>query len=181
MNVSARSLEDIELGSWILQRLKDDRVDPRRLGLEITETTAIGSLDDAVGLATRLTGAGCGFALDDFGAGFGSFSYLKNLPFTAVKIAGEFVAQVDADPVDAAFVTGSWASPDSSGCGSWPNRSTGRSWSSGCAPSASTTGGASTWAGRGRCRSWWCDGPELVVRRATLWAARSDPSTLSVS
>ncbi len=105
VNVSARSLEDVELGSWVLQRLKDDEVDPGRLGLEITETAAIGSLDDAVGLANRLTRAGCGFALDDFGAGFGSFSYLKNLPFTAVKIAGEFVSHLDTDPVDAALVT----------------------------------------------------------------------------
>ena len=55
-------------------------------------------------MATRLTEAGCGFALDDFGAGFGSFSYLKHLPFTAVKIAGEFVRQLDPDPVDRALV-----------------------------------------------------------------------------
>jgi len=56
-------------------------------------------------LATRLVDAGCGFALDDFGAGFGSFSYLKHLPFTAVKIAGEFVRQLDRDPVDRALVS----------------------------------------------------------------------------
>ena len=68
---------------------------PERLGLEITETTAIKSLDAARLLATRLTEAGCGFALDDFGAGYGSFSYLKYLPFTTVKIAGEFVRQAD--------------------------------------------------------------------------------------
>ena len=49
--------------------------------------------------------AGCGFALDDFGAGYGSFTYLKHLPFTTVKIAGEFVRQVDDDAVDRALVT----------------------------------------------------------------------------
>ena len=80
-------------------------VEPRRLGLEITETAAIGSVAAARALATRLTDAGCGFALDDFGAGFGSFSYLKHLPFTAVKIAGEFVRQLDRDPVDRALVS----------------------------------------------------------------------------
>jgi diguanylate cyclase (GGDEF)-like protein len=105
VNVSARSLEDGDLGGWILGCLKEADVEPHRLGLEITETTAIGSLHAARLLATQLTEAGCGFALDDFGAGFGSFSYLKHLPFTAVKIAGEFVHQLDRDPVDRALVS----------------------------------------------------------------------------
>ncbi len=106
VNVSARSLEDAELGGWILSGLAEAQVEPQRLGLEITETTAIGSLAAARALATRLTEAGCGFTLDDFGAGFGSFSYLKYLPFTSVKIAGEFVRQLDRDPVDRALVAG---------------------------------------------------------------------------
>ena len=105
VNVSARSLEDDELGPWILARLAEADVEPRRLGVEITETTAIGSVTAARALATQLTAAGCGFALDDFGAGFGSFSYLKHVPFTAVKIAGEFVRQLDRDPVDRALVS----------------------------------------------------------------------------
>ena len=105
VNVSARSLENPDLGRWILELLKEAEVAPERLGLEITETTAIKSLDAARLLATRLTEAGCGFALDDFGAGYGSFSYLKYLPFTTVKIAGEFVRQVDDHAVDRALVT----------------------------------------------------------------------------
>ena len=105
VNVSARSLENPDLGRWVLELLKKSEVAPDRLGLEITETTAIKSLDAARLLATRLTEAGCGFALDDFGAGFGSFSYLKYLPFTTVKIAGEFVRQVDDDDVDRALVS----------------------------------------------------------------------------
>jgi diguanylate cyclase (GGDEF)-like protein len=105
VNISARSLEDDDLGRWILDQLKRGEVAPERLGLEITETAAIDSLDAARVLATRLTDAGCGFALDDFGAGFASFSYLKHLPFTAVKIAGEFVRLLDSDPVDCALVT----------------------------------------------------------------------------
>ena len=105
MNVSARSLDDPELGGWILDQLKVAEVEPDRLGLEITETAAISSLDAARLLARQLSDAGCGFTLDDFGAGFASFSHLKNLPFTAVKIAGEFVRQADADPVDRALIT----------------------------------------------------------------------------
>ncbi|MBA3524933.1 MAG: EAL domain-containing protein [Geodermatophilaceae bacterium] len=105
VNVSARSLEDADLGSFILDRLKEAEVDPHRFGLEITETTAIGGRYAVRVLADRLTEAGCGFSLGDFGAGFGSFSSLKQLPFTEVKIAGEFVRQLDADPVDRALVT----------------------------------------------------------------------------
>jgi diguanylate cyclase (GGDEF)-like protein len=105
VNVSARSLDDPELGGWILEQLKVADVEPERLGLEITETAAISSLDAARFLARQLSDAGCGFTLDDFGAGFASFSHLKNLPFTAVKIAGEFVRQADADPVDRALIT----------------------------------------------------------------------------
>ena len=105
VNVSARSLDDQDLGGWILEQLKVAEVEPERLGLEITETAAIGSLDAARFLARQLSEAGCGFTLDDFGAGYASFSHLKNLPFTAVKIAGEFVRQADADPVDRALIT----------------------------------------------------------------------------
>ena len=104
VNVSARSLDDAELGPWILAVLARAGVDPRRLGLEVTETAAIGSLDAARDLAGRLTRAGCGFTLDDFGAGFGSFSHLKHLPFTGIKIAGDFVRQLDREPVDRALV-----------------------------------------------------------------------------
>ena len=105
VNISARSLEDDDLGAWILHRLDTHGVEPGRLGLEITETTAITNVDAARRLVGRLTRAGCGFSLDDFGAGFGSFSHLKNLPFTAVKIAGEFVRQLDIDRVDRALVS----------------------------------------------------------------------------
>jgi diguanylate cyclase (GGDEF)-like protein len=105
VNISARSLEDDDLGGWVLDRLAALDVRPGRLGLEITETTAITNLDAAQRLVERLTGAGCGFSLDDFGAGFGSFSHLKHLPFTAVKIAGEFVRQADTDRVDRALVS----------------------------------------------------------------------------
>ena len=104
VNVSARSMEDPDLGAWILHRLDEAEVEPCRLGLEITETAAISSVDAARALAHRLTEAGCGFALDDFGSGFGSFSHLKHLPFSSVKIAGEFVRQLDTDQVDRALV-----------------------------------------------------------------------------
>jgi diguanylate cyclase (GGDEF)-like protein/PAS domain S-box-containing protein len=105
VNVSGRSVRDAEIGPWILDELARARVAPWRLGLEITETAAVDCMDAARDLATTLIEAGCGFALDDFGAGFGSFSYLKNLRFTSVKIGGDFVQQIDDDRVDRALVT----------------------------------------------------------------------------
>jgi len=104
VNMSARSLDDDGLGRWILGRLSEAGVEPGRLGLEITETAALTSLDAARRLATQLIEAGCGFALDDFGSGFGSFTYLKHLRFTSVKIGGDFVRQLDDNRVDRALV-----------------------------------------------------------------------------
>ncbi|MGI5128833.1 putative bifunctional diguanylate cyclase/phosphodiesterase [Pseudonocardia sp. CA-107938] len=103
-NLSGRSLEDPDLGGWILDELRRNEVQPDRLGVEITETAAVTELAAARGLATRLVEAGVGFALDDFGAGFGSFAYLKHLRFTSVKVAGDFVAQVDQSDTDRALV-----------------------------------------------------------------------------
>jgi diguanylate cyclase (GGDEF)-like protein len=103
-NLSGRSLEDPELGGWILDELRRRDVEPGRLGVEITETAAVTELAAARGLAARLVEAGVGFALDDFGAGFGSFAYLKHLRFTSVKIAGDFVAHVDQSDTERALV-----------------------------------------------------------------------------
>ncbi|MEV0732595.1 EAL domain-containing protein [Polymorphospora sp. NPDC050346] len=102
VNISSRSLEDPSFGDWVVHALRSAGVPATRLGLEITETTAIANLHDARRLASTITSAGCGFSLDDFGAGYGSFVYLKHLPFTTVKIAGEFVRHADhggPDPI----------------------------------------------------------------------------------
>ncbi|MDG4786461.1 EAL domain-containing protein [Micromonospora sp. WMMD1102] len=102
VNISSRSLEDPSFGDWVVGTLAAAGVPATQLGLEITETTAIANLAAARRLASTLTSAGCRFSLDDFGAGYGSFVYLKHLPFSAVKIAGEFVRQADhggSDPI----------------------------------------------------------------------------------
>ena len=75
-------------------------IDPSRLVFELTETTAIANIEDAKAFASRLHGQGCRFALDDFGAGFGSFYYLKNFSFDYLKIDGDFIRGLATSPMD---------------------------------------------------------------------------------
>ena len=102
INISARSLESPGFGDWVVRILRAAGIEADRLGLEVTETAAITNVAAVRHLADALRAAGCRLSLDDFGAGFGSFAYLKHLPFDTVKIAGDFVRQADrggADPV----------------------------------------------------------------------------------
>ena len=100
VNLSGRSVGDTELLSLIERELEERAIDPANLILEVTETAAIANMDRARGFATRLQALGCGFALDDFGAGFGSFYYLKHIPFDYVKIDGEFIRNLPASSTD---------------------------------------------------------------------------------
>jgi len=100
VNISAKSIGDRDLTRMIETWLTESKIDPQLLILEITETTAIANMDDAVDFATRLSRMGCGFALDDFGRGFGSFYYLKHLPLQYLKIDGDFVRNLAHNLVD---------------------------------------------------------------------------------
>lgn len=91
VNISGASVTDPELPVSIERELAAAEIDPACLIFEITETAAIGDIEVAQQFAQRLGRLGCGFALDDFGAGFGSFFYLKHIPFDTLKIDGEFI------------------------------------------------------------------------------------------
>jgi diguanylate cyclase (GGDEF)-like protein/PAS domain S-box-containing protein len=91
VNLSAKSITDPALPAVIAEELERAGADPRRLIFEVTETAAIVNLDRAKQFARSLRKLGCGFALDDFGAGFASFYYLKHLTFDYLKIDGEFI------------------------------------------------------------------------------------------
>ena len=100
VNLSGRSVGDPELLTLIEHGLKDRAINPANLILEVTETAAIANMDRARAFATKLRALGCGFALDDFGAGFGSFYYLKHIPFDYVKIDGEFIRNLPSSSTD---------------------------------------------------------------------------------
>jgi diguanylate cyclase (GGDEF)-like protein len=100
VNLSAESIADSEMLGFVEGLLRDSGIDPRSLTFEITETAAIGSIEQAAGFARRLKELGCGFALDDFGTGFASFYYLKHLPFDYLKIAGDFVLALTSSATD---------------------------------------------------------------------------------
>ena len=77
---------------------------PSGLVIEVTETAAITDISRARAFAEHLESLGCEFALDDFGAGYGSFFYLKHLPFDYLKIDGEFVRGVATNRADQILV-----------------------------------------------------------------------------
>jgi diguanylate cyclase (GGDEF)-like protein len=104
VNLSGLSIGNLEIERVIVDSLRAHMVDPATLILEITETAAIADVALARQFAERITALGCKFALDDFGAGFGSFYYLKHLLFDYVKIDGEFVSNCSASSVDRTII-----------------------------------------------------------------------------
>jgi diguanylate cyclase (GGDEF)-like protein/PAS domain S-box-containing protein len=100
VNLSGKSIGDRKLAAMIEDKLTETGIDPTRLNFELTETAAIANVEDAKAFASRLRGRGCQFALDDFGAGFGSFSYLKNFPFDYLKIDGDFIRGITTSTMD---------------------------------------------------------------------------------
>ena len=100
VNLSGKAFADQELLKIIQERLAATGVDPASLVLEVTETAAIASIDEAQQFIRTLKALGCGFALDDFGVGFSSFSHLKDLPVDYLKIDGSFIRDLARNTVD---------------------------------------------------------------------------------
>ncbi|HEX5480572.1 MAG TPA: EAL domain-containing protein [Dehalococcoidia bacterium] len=100
VNLSGRAFADRQLLPMIQAELEVTGIDPSRLVLEVTETAAIANLDDALKFVRTLRSIGCGFALDDFGVGFSSFSHLKHLPVDYLKIDGSFIRDLPRNATD---------------------------------------------------------------------------------
>lgn len=104
VNISARSLGEPTLSQFISDKLHSQRVEPRRLIIELTETAAVADLHDAQRLIEALSQIGCGVCLDDFGTGFSSFAYLKHLGADTLKIDGLFIRDLHLDADNQVFV-----------------------------------------------------------------------------
>ena len=98
VNVSARQFRDPQLPKLIARTLELHRVAPERLEVELTETAAMEDEARTRRLLVELHELGVSVAIDDFGSGWSSISYLKNLPFSKLKIDREFVTELDLRP-----------------------------------------------------------------------------------
>ncbi len=104
INLSGNSLGDAGIYSYIQEQLKFYAIPPNLICFEITETAAIANLNLAMEFIRDIRSEGCYFALDDFGAGLSSYSYLKSLPVDYLKIDGSFIMGLLSDKVDLAIV-----------------------------------------------------------------------------
>lgn len=104
INLSGLSFIDNEFLDFTFQQLQQEGIDPKRLAFEITETAAVDNLDLARNFMHRIKSLGCRFALDDFGSGFSTFAYLKNLPIDYLKIDGSLVRNLETDKTDREMV-----------------------------------------------------------------------------
>jgi EAL domain-containing protein (putative c-di-GMP-specific phosphodiesterase class I) len=100
VNVSAVSVTDGAMLAHLERQLELHGVDPSLLVIELTETAAISDMQSARAFCAGVLALGCAVALDDFGAGFGSFQYLKHLPFSYLKIDGDFIRGLPVSRTD---------------------------------------------------------------------------------
>jgi diguanylate cyclase (GGDEF)-like protein/PAS domain S-box-containing protein len=104
VNVSAVQLNSPGFVSLVQEMLRQVRLDPERLELEITETVLIRDPDRALQTLMQLKEIGVSIAMDDFGTGYSSLSNLRNFPFDKIKIDGSFVRAIDLNKQAAAIV-----------------------------------------------------------------------------
>jgi len=104
INLSSHALQGDSLLPVLKQKLEASWISPARLTFEITETAAVSNFEKTRQMVSRIRAMGCRFALDDFGAGFSSFNYLKNFPVDYLKIDGQFINNLAHDTADQVLV-----------------------------------------------------------------------------
>jgi len=104
INLSGDTMSDRTFGAFVQDQFNRNGIEPSTICFEITETSVIANLNEAIWFIDTMRNMGCSFALDDFGAGMSSFTYLKRLPVDYLKIDGSFVRDVLRDPIDRAMV-----------------------------------------------------------------------------
>ena len=104
INLSGRSIGNRELLARIRELIAENQIPKLSVIFEITETAAIENIDTAIEFIEEIRALGCLFSLDDFGAGFSSFKYLRSLPVEFVKIDGSFIVNISEDSANEATV-----------------------------------------------------------------------------
>jgi diguanylate cyclase (GGDEF)-like protein/PAS domain S-box-containing protein len=105
INLSGQSLESPDLVDYITSRLVKHDVDPARLVFEITESHSIRDVEGVRRLIGELREFGCRIAVDDFGTGFSTFAYLKQLEADILKIDGSLLSGLPDDRLDRTVVS----------------------------------------------------------------------------
>jgi len=103
VNLSGRQFQHQGLVDSISRILKETKMDPRLLELEITESIAMQNADYTIVILKELKEMGLRISMDDFGTGYSSLSYLKKFPIDTLKIDQSFVRDIHTDPNDAAI------------------------------------------------------------------------------
>ncbi len=104
INLSSAAFQYPDLLSTIRDKLDATWLDASRLTFEITETAAVDNFEKTRHMIDKIRTLGCKFALDDFGAGFCSFNYLKTFPVDYVKIDGQFIKNLLSNETDQILV-----------------------------------------------------------------------------
>lgn len=104
INLSSQAVQDPDLFAYIDEQVKRVQIDPNVLCFEIAESVAIANFVQTKRLMKALHELGCHLVLDDFGSGFSSLNYVRDLPLSYLKIDGNFVHNLVSNPVDAAMV-----------------------------------------------------------------------------
>ena len=97
VNISARQFRQTDFVDQVLSALDRTGANPQKLGLELTESMLVDSIDDVITKMSLLKAHGLRFSLDDFGTGYSSLAYLKRLPLDQLKIDSSFVRDILAD------------------------------------------------------------------------------------
>lgn len=105
INVSARQFHQPDFVSQITRSLDSAGIDPSRIKLELTESVLLKGSEEVIDSMQRLSVLGVSFALDDFGMGYSSLSYIKRLPIRQLKIDQSFIRDITHDASDAAIVS----------------------------------------------------------------------------
>lgn len=104
INLSGSVVDDPVVLPLIKQLIKKHDVKPENLIFEVTETSAVSNMQQARKLMEAIKVLGCQFSLDDFGVGFSSFNYMRELPVDIIKIDGIFIKDLDKNADDQLFV-----------------------------------------------------------------------------